>query len=119
MSVRIQMAKGGGGSDEDIVLHHRPSYMTSFWRRAGAVLLLTSLSVFASTQTFGWSYRVARSDQTIMDNTNHRGPPTSYEVVPGIFIQDDPDFNEDGYDSLKDSFGLIDKSPNRWTNLTR
>ena len=53
------------------------------------------------------------------DVTRHRGVPTAYEVVAGIFIQDDPDFESDGYDSLNDSFGLIDKSPERWTNLAK
>ncbi|ORX37383.1 histidine phosphatase superfamily [Kockovaella imperatae] len=42
---------------------------------------------------------------------------TNFTVVPGIFIQDDPSFNSSGYDLLQDSFGLIDKSPNRWKNL--
>ena len=44
--------------------------------------------------------------------------PTNYTVVPGIFIQDDPSFTGKNYSMLKDSFGLIDKSENRWTNLT-
>ena len=44
---------------------------------------------------------------------------TNYTVVPGIFIQDDPKFNSTGYNLLNDSFGLIDKSPQRWTNLTK
>ena len=44
--------------------------------------------------------------------------PTNYTVVSGIFIQDDPSFDADGYDMLSDSFGLIDKSPDRWTKLT-
>ena len=44
---------------------------------------------------------------------------TNYTVVPGIFIQDDPKFNSTGYNLLNDSFGLIDKSPQRWSNLTR
>lgn len=45
--------------------------------------------------------------------------PTNYTVVPGIFIQDSPTFNATGYNVLNDSFGLIDKSSDRWTNLTQ
>ncbi|KAI5480842.1 hypothetical protein MNV49_006651 [Pseudohyphozyma bogoriensis] len=45
--------------------------------------------------------------------------PTNYSVVPGFFIQDEPGFNSTGYDPLLDSFGLLDKSPDRWHNFIR
>ena len=44
---------------------------------------------------------------------------TNYTVITDIFIQDSPTFNSTGYNLLNDSFGLIDKSPERWTNLTK
>lgn len=44
--------------------------------------------------------------------------PTNYTVVKGVFIQDSPTFNATGYNVFNDSFGLIDKSPNRWKNFT-
>lgn len=31
--------------------------------------------------------------------------------------QDSPDFNATGYDLLQDSFGLLDKSPSRWSTF--
>jgi hypothetical protein len=92
--------------------------MSNSLRRAGTALLLTSICALASIQTIGWSHTARRLLQA-MDSNCHQGPPTTYATVPGIFIQDDPDFDEDGYDSLKDSFGLIDKSEDRWTKLTR
>jgi hypothetical protein len=45
--------------------------------------------------------------------------PTNYTVVPGIFYQDEPTYNNTNYNSLTDSLGLLDKSPGRWDNLTR
>ena len=45
--------------------------------------------------------------------------PTNFAVVPGIFIQDDPSFTGKNYNMLNDSFGLIDKSDDRWVNLTK
>lgn len=45
--------------------------------------------------------------------------PSNYTVVRGVFIQSEPDFNATDYDGLSDSFGLIDKSPNRWRNFSR
>jgi hypothetical protein len=45
--------------------------------------------------------------------------PTNYTVVPGIFYQDAADYNNTDYNSLTDSFGLLDKSADRWNNLTR
>ena len=44
--------------------------------------------------------------------------PTNYTSLQGIFIQDSASFNSTGYNVLNDSFGLIDKSSSRWTNLT-
>lgn len=45
--------------------------------------------------------------------------PSNYTVVEGLFVQDDPAFNATGYDLLKDSFGLIDKSKDRWKKFTK
>ncbi|WOO86054.1 putative phosphoglycerate mutase [Vanrija pseudolonga] len=45
--------------------------------------------------------------------------PNNYTVVDGLFVQDDPAFNATGYDLLKDSFGLIDKSKDRWKKFTK
>lgn len=45
--------------------------------------------------------------------------PSNYTVVPGFFIQDEPTFNSTGYDVLKDSFGLMDKSKGRWKTFTK
>ena len=45
--------------------------------------------------------------------------PTNYSVVTGVFVQDEPTFNATGYNLLNDSFGLLDKSPSRWTNFTK
>lgn len=45
--------------------------------------------------------------------------PTNYTVIPNVFIQDDPSLNATGYNLLNDSFGLIDKSSNRWKNFTQ
>lgn len=42
----------------------------------------------------------------------------NYTVVPNVFIQDSPTFNATGYNTLNDSFGLIDKSAQRWKNFT-
>lgn len=39
---------------------------------------------------------------------------SNYTVVQGIFVQSDPDFKDADYDVLGDSFGLIDKSHDRW-----
>lgn len=44
---------------------------------------------------------------------------SNYTVVPGIFVQDSPTFNSTGYNTFNDSFGLIDKSDDRWSNLTK
>jgi hypothetical protein len=44
--------------------------------------------------------------------------PSNYTVITGIFIQGEPDFNATGYDPLGDDFGLIDKSPQRWTDFS-
>ncbi|CAD6573642.1 MAG: hypothetical protein CYPHOPRED_005185 [Cyphobasidiales sp. Tagirdzhanova-0007] len=44
--------------------------------------------------------------------------PTNYSVVTGVFIQDDSGFDASNYHLLNDSFGLIDKSENRWRNLS-
>ncbi|GAA5895129.1 hypothetical protein JCM5296_000888 [Sporobolomyces johnsonii] len=44
--------------------------------------------------------------------------PTNYTTVDGFFIQSAPTFNNsDAYDPLNDSFGLIDKSPRRWSRF--
>lgn len=45
--------------------------------------------------------------------------PRNYTVVQGFFIQSDPSFGNVDYDPLNDSFGLIDKSPNRWRDFER
>jgi hypothetical protein len=45
--------------------------------------------------------------------------PSNCTVVRGVFVQSEPDFNATDYDVLSDSFGLMDKSPNRWLNLSR
>jgi hypothetical protein len=45
--------------------------------------------------------------------------PANYTVVRGLFRQDEPDFDGNGYDLLKDGFGLLDKSPDRWPNFTK
>lgn len=45
--------------------------------------------------------------------------PSNVTVITGLFRQDDPDLKEDGYDMLKDGFGLLDKSPDRWKKFTR
>jgi hypothetical protein len=45
--------------------------------------------------------------------------PSNYTVVQGIFAHSDPAFKDDGYDILHDSFGLIDKSPERWSKFER
>jgi hypothetical protein len=45
--------------------------------------------------------------------------PSNYTVVRGFFVQSEPDFNATGYDVLSDSFGLMDKSPNRWVTFSR
>ena len=42
----------------------------------------------------------------------------NYSVIPNIFIQDSPTFNATGYNTLNDSFGLIDKSAQRWKKFT-
>lgn len=43
---------------------------------------------------------------------------SNYTVVQGLFAHSDPEFKDagkgEGYDNLDDSFGLIDKSPDRW-----
>jgi hypothetical protein len=44
---------------------------------------------------------------------------SNYTVVQGLFKQSDPDFKDGGYDLLGDSFGLIDKGPERWRNFER
>lgn len=44
---------------------------------------------------------------------------SNYTVVQGIFAHSDPEFKDEGYDLLNDSFGLIDKSPERWVNFER
>lgn len=45
--------------------------------------------------------------------------PSNYSVVQGIFAHSEPEFKDDEYDLLKDSFGLIDKSPERWIKFER
>jgi len=40
--------------------------------------------------------------------------PANYTVVKGFFRQDEDDFDGEGYDLLKDGFGLLDKSAARW-----
>ncbi|KAK4057644.1 putative phosphoglycerate mutase pmu1 [Microbotryomycetes sp. JL221] len=44
--------------------------------------------------------------------------PTNYTIVPGFFVQDDPDFDATGFNLLNHSFGLKDEaSPTRWFNF--
>lgn len=45
--------------------------------------------------------------------------PSNVSVVTGLFRQDDPDLDPEGYDMLKDSFGLLDKSHGRWKHFTK
>lgn len=45
--------------------------------------------------------------------------PSNVSVVTGLFRQDDPDLDEEGYDMLKDGFGLLDKSADRWRKFTK
>lgn len=45
--------------------------------------------------------------------------PSNVTAITGLFRQDDPDLDPEGYDMLKDSFGLLDKSPDRWKKFTR
>lgn len=45
--------------------------------------------------------------------------PSNITVVTGLFRQDDPDLDEDGYDMLKDGFGLLDKGKDRWRKFTK
>lgn len=45
--------------------------------------------------------------------------PSNVTVVTGLFRQDDPDLDPEGYDMLKDSFGLLDKSFDRWKKFTK
>jgi hypothetical protein len=45
--------------------------------------------------------------------------PSNYTVVKGIFRQDEDDFDGHGYDLLKDGFGLLDKSVDRWGNFSK
>lgn len=42
-----------------------------------------------------------------------------FSVVQGIFKQSDPEFRDSGYDSLRDSFGLIDKEGDKWGKFNR
>lgn len=39
---------------------------------------------------------------------------SNYSVVAGVFRQDEPDFEPEGYDSLEDGFGLLDKGEGMW-----
>ncbi|GAA5926384.1 hypothetical protein JCM3775_001002 [Rhodotorula graminis] len=43
--------------------------------------------------------------------------PTNYTVVQDFFVQSLPGFNSSGFDPLTSSFGLIDRSPSRWTSF--
>ena len=84
------------------------------------MLLLTSLLaatlIQPSPATNPFSRRWASTDQY---NGKQLSSVNTYTVLPGIFIQDDPELDASGYNVLNDSFGLIDKSANRWTNLTQ
>ncbi|KLT44325.1 phosphoglycerate mutase-like protein [Cutaneotrichosporon oleaginosum] len=44
--------------------------------------------------------------------------PSNYTVVTGLFRQSEPDFDPEGYDMLRDSFGLLYKGADRWLRFT-
>ncbi|KAL7410167.1 histidine phosphatase superfamily [Mrakia frigida] len=76
-----------------------------------AALLLTSLASLVAASP-------ALSSRNNGKNTEVFAP-SNYSVVDGFFIQSSPTFNATGYDALKDNFGLIDKSPNKWKNFAK
>ena len=81
------------------------------------VMLALALTLFLAPPALSSSSLFARWS----DTDQYHGKtltPSNYTVITGIFAQDDPKTNATGYSLLNDSFGLIDKSENRWTNLT-
>lgn len=94
-----------------------------------ASLLLLAPGLDAATLPSYGSVGFARgngNDKDIYNPKNGSDPfhgktlaPSNITVVTGIFRQDDPDLNEKEYDMLKDGFGLLDKSADRWKNFTR
>ncbi|GAA5994981.1 putative phosphomutase [Rhodotorula paludigena] len=43
--------------------------------------------------------------------------PTNYTSVEGYFVQSSPSFNSTDFDPLTSSFGLIDRTPRRWSSF--
>ncbi|KAI5478262.1 phosphoglycerate mutase family protein [Pseudohyphozyma bogoriensis] len=83
--------------------------------------LATLVSLVAVSDAFTVVPRspAATPGRTKTHKTTATFTPTNYTVVPDIFIQDSADFNATGYNAFTDSFGLIDKSANRWHTLTK
>lgn len=83
---------------------------------------LAGLSILAKVVSGGWDDWDSSHNG---GHGRHRDPyggktlaPSNVTVITGLFRQDDPDLDPNGYDMLKDSFGLIDKSPDRWKKFT-
>lgn len=98
----------------DIVTDTRARIHKSRLRRIAVVLIFVIL-VFLGYTSLNLDLSHRMPGQKIEQGTMGRTLiPTNYTVVQGIFKQSDPKFKDDNYDVLGDSFGLIDKSPERW-----
>ncbi len=82
---------------------------------AALILSLGAVSLAPKVRTSPLEGRWSTTDQY----NGKTLTPTNYTVIPGVFIQDSPKYNATNYNLLNDSFGLIDKSPERWQNFTR
>lgn len=122
MSAGPRPAAGGLGGHKGaaVVQEVRPPSSCHSRTRSKALVMGIALLAFLALSHLG----IARSTPTVRHNDGVDAfggktlSPSNVTVVRGIFKQDDPSFNETGYDSLKDSFGLVDQSEGRWKNFT-
>ncbi|RSH93007.1 hypothetical protein EHS25_008455 [Saitozyma podzolica] len=93
------------------------------WKKLVALALLaTTFLLLANNDCLRLHRPTAFLRPTNQPGVPSRGKaltPSNYTVVRGFFVQSEPDFNATDYDVLSDSFGLMDKSPNRWVTFSR
>lgn len=111
MSIWGHRRSSDSDTDQNPLLGDQPkTYLkqgsSSRSRGIGYTILLVFFIAFVTLQT-------KMTDKSDQENGSAEGL-FQYTVVKGIFIQSDPEFENEGYDVLNDSFGLIDKTPERW-----
>lgn len=114
------LSQEDGDEAEELTPQRRRNPIARFFKDDLNVLVLVWIGIITVYVVGWWPVDFAVTSITSRDPYGGKTlSPSNVTVVPGFFIQDDPNFNETGYDALQDSFGLIDKSRNRWKKFAK